>query len=454
MKWSYLITATLFLLMSLKVFAQNYPGKHWEQYVDPAQAGFSVEKLQELEKTLIEEGSAAFLIIQDGKIVFNWGDTNRRFRQASIRKSYLNAVFGIYRQKQDWDLNETIADLGIDDLHPLTQAEKQARLIDLLSARSGVYHPSAYNTRSNADNLPERGSHPAGSFWYYNNWDFNVLLSVFKQKSGKDLFQAFQKHIALPLKMEDFRLFDTYYRYEPEVSQHPAYLFKMTARDMARFGWLMLNEGRWNNRQIVPKEWVKRSTQAVTENLGPRFEPYGAYGLLWWISDGIDGRPMYYASGAGGQRICIFPEDRLVVVHLTDTYQNRDIPQATITQIMTMALQSKERPAIDNAAFQAASYPDIQYPRETIAEELVPLIEGNYRHPALGNFEIRLEKQAWLMQAGIGRFHLFPQSDRQFIIEDMMMPMRFQKGDPEQRNRMEVRMTEDKSAIAEVIFYY
>ncbi len=454
MKWSFLFTGVLFFFFISEIHSQSYPGKEWKQYRDPSQAGFSIEKLKDLERTLEQEGSAAFLIIQDGKIVFNWGDTNRRFRQASIRKSYLNAVFGIYQQQQNWDLNETLADLGINDLQALSDTEKQARIIDLLASRSGVYHPSAYNTRSNAENLPERGSHVPGTYWYYNNWDFNVLLSIFQQKSGQDLYKVFRKHLARPLQMEDFRLFDTYYRYEPEVSKHPAYLFKMTARDMARFGWLILNEGQWKNKQIVPKKWIAKSIQPVTEDLGPRFEHYGAYGLLWWISDGIDGHPMYYASGAGGQKICIFPDDQLVMVNLTDTYQNRNIPQTTITEIMTKALKAKVGPSMNEVQQEPASYPALNYPKGQISKDLVQQIEGKYQHPFLGEFAINMEKKRLVMKAGIGQFRLFPDTGQRFIIEDMMIPVLFKEGDDRQKGQIEARMTKDRKDIQEVIFYY
>lgn len=290
MKWIQFVPLFIFSLHLIPLSAQNYPGKHWEKYQSPEEAGFSSEKLKPLFKALEEYGSEAFLVIQDGRIAVHWGDAHRRFRQASIRKSYLNAVFGIYAEKENWNLDQSLADLHIDDLSPLTSEEKTARIKDLLAARSGVYHPSAYNTRSNAANLPERGSHSPGSFWYYNNWDFNVLLTIFEQKSGKDFFREFQKKIARPLQMEDFRMFDTFYRLEEEVSRHPAYLFKMTARDMGRFGWMILNDGKWKNRQIVPGAWIEKSIRPVTKDLGPRFNNKGSYGWLWWISDGIDGQ--------------------------------------------------------------------------------------------------------------------------------------------------------------------
>lgn len=454
MKWSILFLTLLFLSQTRSLFSQHFPGKQWEQYSDPEDAGFSKNQLMQLEKTLENEGSAAFLIIQDGKIVFNWGATNQRFRQASIRKSYLSASFGIFQHKQNWDLNQTLEELGIDDIQALSPEEKQARIIDLLGTRSGVYHPSAYNTRSNAKNLPERGSHAPGTFWYYNNWDFNVLLSIFEQKSGRPFFRTFKKQVADPLQMEDFRLFDTYYRFEPEVSQHPAYLFKMTARDMARFGWLFFNEGRWKNQQIVPKEWIKKSTRRVTPDPGPRFAAYGNYGLLWWITNSIEGHPMYYASGAGGQRICIFPNDQLLMVHLTDTYQNRNIPQERINLIMSKAIKAKVSKGKTAPPVFIADYPKVSYPDQKVNKAILKKLEGSYQHPVLGEMVIKKEKNNLIMTAGIGRFRLFAESKDRFIVEDMMIPLRFEKGNAQQKNQIEARMGQSRSTIEEVIFYY
>ena len=53
---------------------------------------------------------------------------------------------------------------------------------------------------------PIRGSHDPGTFWYYNNWDFNVLGTIFRQETGADIFEDFKKQFAVPLQMEDFRV--------------------------------------------------------------------------------------------------------------------------------------------------------------------------------------------------------------------------------------------------------
>src|SRR5919109_1479372 len=69
----------------------------------------------------------------------------------------------------------TLAELGIDDQQSLTEAEKRATVADLLGSRSGVYLPAAKEPADMRAERPARGSHAAGEFFFYNNWDFNVL---------------------------------------------------------------------------------------------------------------------------------------------------------------------------------------------------------------------------------------------------------------------------------------
>jgi CubicO group peptidase (beta-lactamase class C family) len=141
-------------------------------------------------------------------------------------------------------------------------------------------------------------------------------------------------------KMEDFAIERAHYRFEPEKSKHPAYLFRMTARDMARFGLLYLNGGRWREKQIISTGWVKESPQSFTNDLG-NFEGRGSHGYLWWVSDGIKGQPMYYASGSGGQRICVLPQAKLVFVHAVNTYDNNEVSEQQVEQLLELILEAK-----------------------------------------------------------------------------------------------------------------
>lgn len=103
-----------------------------------------------------------------------------------------------------------------------------------------------------------------GSFWHYNNWDFNTLGTIYEQQTGEKIFEAFEKRIAQPLQMQDFELDDGGH-VTGESSIHPAYPFHMTARDLARFALLYLREGRWRERQILSRNWVEESTVAYSE---------------------------------------------------------------------------------------------------------------------------------------------------------------------------------------------
>lgn len=165
---------------------------------------------------------------------------------------------------------------------------------------------------------PERGSHSPGSFWFYNNWDFNALGTIYRQQTGEDIFQSFARRIAVPIGMEDFAVKDGRYVREA-VSEHPAYPFRLSARDAARFGQLFLNEGAWGNTQVVPAAWVRESTTTYSSATRMR----QGYGYMWWtLPEETWGSNAFYASGYGGQIIAIVPTKRLVVVQTVDLKQN------------------------------------------------------------------------------------------------------------------------------------
>ena len=69
---------------------------------------------------------------------------------------------------------------------------------------------------------PPRGSHPHGTFYYYNNWDFNAAGTIFRQETGLDIFETFKSEIADQIGMEEFSVSSCYYQYEQNKSVHPS----------------------------------------------------------------------------------------------------------------------------------------------------------------------------------------------------------------------------------------
>ena len=276
--------------------------------VFPPAKGWSMAKLAEAREYAEKAGSSAVVVVHDGKLAAEWGDTTTRMCSHSVRKSLISALFGIAVHKKMINLKDTLEYLGIDDKPPsLTKQEKQAKVSDLLKARSGVYHPAAWESEGMKKKRPKRGSHAPGTFWYYNNWDFNVLGAIFEKKTGLKIGGAFKKWIAGPIGMQDFREEDVQYAWD-EVSEYPAYPFWVTARDLARFGVLFLQNGRWQGKQVIPSQWVKDSITPYS-----KFKN-GGYGYMWWIA-----KTAYYAAGWGGQKVAVFPKEKAVIVNQVNT---------------------------------------------------------------------------------------------------------------------------------------
>jgi len=306
-----------------------YPGKSWQRAATPGQLGWSSDKLVAARAYSEQIGSAAVMIVDDGTVVDAWGDVRRKFECHSMRKSLLSALIGIHVEEFHINLAKTMEDLRIDDNGPsLTESEKQATVGDLIEARSGIYHPALGESPGMKAQRPERHSHAPGTFWYYNNWDFNALGTIFEQETGTKIFEDFHRRLAQPLQMEDFRVDDCRYltgdNYDTgELSIHPYYLFRMSARDLARFGLLFLREGRWRNQQIISAQWVRESTASHSKT-----GPDSGYGYMWWT--GVRGGLFpnvkvkdhsFYAAGIGGHRVIVLPYRKLVIVHRV--YPNR-----------------------------------------------------------------------------------------------------------------------------------
>jgi CubicO group peptidase (beta-lactamase class C family) len=292
-------------------------------YVSPEEVGWSSEDIEEAIQFAEQTGYAAVMALYEGKVFMSFGNVTGNYWCHSIRKPFLSALYGIHVAKGDLDLDATMEDLNINDIPPsLTSEEKQATVRDLLKSRSGVYHPAAAEAQSMIDERPERGSHPPGTFYYYNNWDFNVLGTIFEQETGTKIFEEFKDQIADVIGMEDFSVDNCHYQLEPEKSIHPAYPFRMSARDMARFGVLYLNNGNWRGTQIIPAEWISESLTMYSV-LDSTFGV--GYGYMWMIApEGSPAAelfvyPSYFHTGAGVHLLAIMPDLKLVVVLRLDT---------------------------------------------------------------------------------------------------------------------------------------
>jgi CubicO group peptidase (beta-lactamase class C family) len=400
------------LLAAAGAGAQN-PGRHWEMYESPEDAGWSGPKLAAAKALYDSTGAAAFVVVYDGRLLAVWGDVTRRYMCHSVRKSFLSGLYGVAVDAGEIDIDATMAQLNIEDDPPLTSAEKQATVRELLQARSGVYHSAAYESPAMKKRRPRRGSHPHGSFWYYNNWDFNVLGAIFEQETGTDIFTAFDRFIATPIGMEYYRVMDGYHHLEAEHSQYPAYPFKMAALDMARYGLLYLREGQWNGEQVISRGWIVESTTSYSKT------NWGGYAYLWW-TDTPEGRPhRYFALGYGGHVIAVWPEKNLVFVQRVDTYRGRRVGLDEAIAVIDAVAAARVSPPKRAPGLVSFDPPGREIPEVTLRRELLNGYEKTYP-TRNGTAGVSRRGDGLLLESPFfGKFLMFPLSHRLFFVEDM-----------------------------------
>lgn len=139
-----------------------------------------------------------------------------------------------------------------------------------------------------------------GATWAYSNEGAQLLSPILDRAAREPIQDYAQRRLFAPLGMDSTRL-----RVYPDHAWTYADM-ETTARDFARLGVLMLHQGKWNGRQIVSSEWVKRSTRP-SQSLNPR------YGLLWWIDPEIRG---YAAHGHLDTDLHVIPDLDLVIVRM------------------------------------------------------------------------------------------------------------------------------------------
>lgn len=402
-----------------------FPAEQWKQYETPEEAGWSSEKLSAIQEMTDKAGSAAVMVIYNGAILTQWGEIDRRFMSHSVRKSLLSALYGIGVDEGHIDIDETIGSIGIDDISPLTEIEKSAKVSDLLKSRSGVYLPAASETRSSKENRPGRGSHKPGTHWYYNNWDFNTLATIYNKKAPDDLFKAFETQIADPLQMQDFELYHTYYHLEPKNSRHPAYPFRTSARDLARFGLLYLNEGRWKNEQIVPSEWVQESTETYSTLRN------GGYGYMWWTTpetSQLGKLGTYAAFGYGGHVVYVVPGANLVFVHRANTYEGKrkHVNNQFIKNVLLEVLKARTGSPQLTPKLITLNNPEIEAPSHTLSKAQTSGLVGEY---VKGGFVVtvrEVDQQLKVTSSHWGAYFLFPKTATEFEVEDAKKRVEFE----------------------------
>lgn len=290
-------------------------------------------------------GGSAGVIIRRGYVAAEWGDTTRADMTFSVTKSFLSATVGVlYDRGLIKDVNDKVAPYmprGVD----LFTSEHNAKITwDHLLRQSSDWSGTLWDKPDWADRppsgqtpeqWPNRQFHEPGTFYKYNDTRVNVLALAALHVVREPLPVVLEQAIMDPIGASSTWHWEPYFnawvtidgRRMPSVpggGHHGGGMF-INAWDMARFGYLFLNNGKWGDRQLISEKWIGMArTPGKTTNAGGT-----VYGYMNWFlnvpqrtADGSEGRKMYPAApasavafrGNGENIIYIDWENDLVVV--------------------------------------------------------------------------------------------------------------------------------------------
>ena len=136
-----------------------FPGVDWERETN----GLSPEIVREVDAFVRTLDSTGLMVVKNGRVIHEYGDVTRLSYLASARKSVLSMLYGPYVAAGKIRLDATLANLGMSDVGGLLPIEEHTKVIDLITARSGVYHPASAVMASAAwSGKNAAGCRPAG----------------------------------------------------------------------------------------------------------------------------------------------------------------------------------------------------------------------------------------------------------------------------------------------------
>lgn len=277
-----------------------------------------------LQKTIDRYKSVAFLVIKDDSIRHEqyhegYGTTSYS-NSFSMAKSVIGILIGIALDEGNI---KSLDDPIYKYYSEYNQGENRKLTIrHLLTMSSGLDYDEGYasltspTTRSYYDNkLREQMNdlcvkEDPGKRFEYRSSDTQVLSFVLKAATGKTVSEYASEKLWKPLGAEH----DAQWSLDHEGGDEKAYCcIYSNARDFARIGKLVLQNGKWNNRQVVSESYVREMLTPSPILDGDK--PNVSYGFQWWIRE-QDGKLVQYARGILGQYIFVIPSDNIIVVRL------------------------------------------------------------------------------------------------------------------------------------------
>lgn len=316
-----------------------FPERDWVE-TSPEQEGIDGAQLDRamdvIRRISGEQGNTQSAVVRNGRLVWRGPDIDSLHTVWSCTKSFLSTTLGLLIDDGRCTLDTRAADI----YPPLEEHYPTVTLRHMATFTSG-YHPREASATVPPFTPAEPFFVPGERFHY--SWEPYLLALILTKIAGEPLRDLFRRRVAVPIGLDestwrwgDWGVFDHLTGLRGGAVCGGSGLYErgvwITARAMARVGWLFACGGEWNGRPLVSRQWVEQATRPQVPASTPPHDPNawyrrlpGTYGYYWW-TNGIDsaGRRMWpsapprtFAMQGHLNNVCfVIPDWRLVVVRL------------------------------------------------------------------------------------------------------------------------------------------
>ena len=331
------IVFTVVLVLSMTVYSNGHFRDLFSYYehagdksYDPDNDGWSVdldapfEMADEFNLMLkniddYEYPANSVIVVNQGTIVreiyYNDFSYSTQFNTYSVTKSFTSALVGIaIDQGIIGSVDDPVVSYFPNATFDHDSPEKQSVTIrHVLTMTSGFDYgedptlapPVEGSVATHVLNSPV--TREPGTSWVYDSQAPSILTRIIEIQSNMSLLDFANEYLFDSLGIQEVS-----WGTDDSGLAYGGFSLYLTSREMAKFGQLFLQEGMWNDEEIISKEWVRESTlDHMPDDVQFVYsvKPSGGYGYLWWTYDGF-----YTASGLHGQRIIVNPSSEYIVV--------------------------------------------------------------------------------------------------------------------------------------------
>lgn len=358
-----LVTILLIAACSLGKPATNWPTESWETAA-PEEKGIDPAVLNRVQKALQSKMYGyidRFVIVHDGYLIldveydidyerinrnkdqnpdpYNYSSTvwhpyyqdSKLHTLQSVTKSITALVIGAAIQQGDFPQLDTpvmnfFSEYQVKDL----ETKNEITIADLLTMRSGIFwNEWDYDVGDERNTVTQMEtsqdwiqyvlslpmSHRPGEAFVYNSGGSQLLSAIFKSVTGLHVDEYAEQHLFEPLGIDEY-----YWKKTPQGFADTEGGLYLIATDLAKIGYLVLQDGHWGGEQIVANDWIEMMTSPHVQDIYPDDPELDfGYGYQWWLLNPLlEGSEIeadvYAGFGYGGQRLFVVPDFDIVAV--------------------------------------------------------------------------------------------------------------------------------------------